>query len=98
MRVMKLFWLAAIAALLGSCGGGSDSDPVVNTPVLPPTILSDYNFEIGGIRAGTDMTVDVGGQFQVWIWGIPCAVPSACRSTARATSAFWTSSQMPVRR
>lgn len=67
MKVMKLFCLGAIAALLGSCGGGSDSDPVASTPDLPPTILSSYDFAIGGVQAGTDMTVDVGGQFQVGV-------------------------------
>lgn len=67
MKAMKLFWLVALASSLGSCDGGSDSEPVSGTPDVPPTILSSYNFEIGGVQAGTDMTVDVGGQFQVGV-------------------------------
>jgi hypothetical protein len=67
MKIMRLSWLVAIAALLGSCGGGGGDEPVANTPDPTPTILSTYNFEIGGVQAGTDMTVDVGGQFQVGV-------------------------------
>jgi hypothetical protein len=69
MKGMKLFYLALGAGLLISCGGGSGGggDAVVDIPDLPPTILSSYNFEIGGVQAGTDMTVDVGGQFQVGV-------------------------------
>jgi len=66
---MKLSWLLASAALLGGCGSGSGSDEESDfvVPVPPPTILSVYNFEIGGVQAGIDMTVDVGEQFQVGV-------------------------------
>ena len=65
MKGMKLFWLVLSAGLLGGCGGGGGDGVAVDTPDPPPTILSTYNFEIGGVQAGTDMTVDVGDQFQV---------------------------------
>ncbi|MDJ0698834.1 MAG: hypothetical protein QNJ07_03175 [Woeseiaceae bacterium] len=66
MKVMKLVWLMASAGLLVGCGGGSDdAAEVPDIPDPPPTILSNYDFEIGGVQPGTDMTVDVGGQFQV---------------------------------
>jgi hypothetical protein len=69
VKGMKLFWLVLSAGLLGGCGGGGGGEEavVVETPDLPPTILSTYNFEIGGVQAGTDMTIDVGGQFQVGV-------------------------------
>ena len=68
MKGMRLFWLVIGAGLLSGCGGGGGSDEVVaDIPDLPPTILSTYNFEIGGVQAGTDMTVDVGGQFRVGV-------------------------------
>lgn len=70
MKGMKLFWLVLSAGLLGGCGGGGGGgggDAVVEPTVPPPTILSTYNFEIGGVQAGTDMTVDVGGQFLVGV-------------------------------
>lgn len=68
MKSMKLFCLALGAGLLSSCGGGGGGgDGVVDIPDPPPTILSSYNFEIGSIQAGTDMTVDVGGQLQVGV-------------------------------
>lgn len=75
MNSIKLSWLLISIALLGGCGSGDSSnerviidarDPLPIADV-PPTILSKYNFEIGGVQAGTDMTVDVGGQFQVGI-------------------------------
>ncbi len=66
MKGMKLFWLVISAGLLGSCGGSDGGDgPVTGIPDPPPTILSTYNFEIGGVQAGTDMTVYVGNQLQV---------------------------------
>ena len=70
MKGMKLFCLALLAGLLSSCGGAGGLDlggPVVDIPDPPPTILSSYNFEIGGVQPGTDMTVDVGGQLQVGV-------------------------------
>lgn len=67
MNAMKLTWLLVSAGLLGACSSSSDEAPPVDTPDLPPTILSTYNFEIGGVQAGTDMTVDAGGQFQVGV-------------------------------
>ena len=69
MKIMNLIWLAASAGLLGGCGGGSGGDGQASndTPDPPPTILSAYSFEIGGVQAGTDMVVDVGGQFQVGV-------------------------------
>ena len=66
MKGMKLFWLVVSAGLLSGCGGSDGGgETVVDIPDLPPTILSIYNFEIGGVQAGTDMTVLVGGQLQV---------------------------------
>ena len=69
MKIMNLFWLAASAVLVSGCGGGGGNGggPDIDIPELPPTVLSAYNFEIGGVQAGMDMTVDVGGQFQVGI-------------------------------
>ncbi len=68
MKVMKLIWLMAGAGLLVGCGGGSDdAAEVPDIPDPPPTILSNYNLEIGGVQPGSDMTVDVGGQFQVGV-------------------------------
>lgn len=70
MKGMKPFWLVLSVGLLSSCGGsggGGDGDAVVDIPDLPPTILSSYNFEIGGVQPGTDMTVDVGGQLEVGV-------------------------------
>jgi hypothetical protein len=75
MNTIKLSWLLISIGLLVGCGsdGNSDEGVIIDaadpTPTadLPPTILSTYNFEIGGVQAGTDMTVDVGGQFQAEI-------------------------------
>jgi len=67
MKIMNLVWLAASAGLLGGCGGGGDGQASNDTPDPPTTILSAYSFEIGGVQAGTDMVVDVGGQFQVGV-------------------------------
>lgn len=69
MKVKNLFWLATSAALLVGCSSssGNGGGPDIDIPEPPPTILSAYNFEVGGVQAGTDMTVDVGGQFQVGI-------------------------------
>jgi hypothetical protein len=68
MKGMKLFWLVLSAGLLSSCGGSDGGgETVVDIPDPPPIILSTYNFEIGGVQAGTDMTVLVGGQLQVGV-------------------------------
>lgn len=69
MKVMNLVWLAASAGLLVACGNGDGGNGQDNngTPDPPPTILSAYSFEIGGVQAGMDMSVDVGGQFMVGI-------------------------------
>jgi hypothetical protein len=71
MKLMKIVWLAACAVLLGGCGGsngdGSDGQSSNGTTGPPLTILSAYNFEIGGVQEGTDMVVDVGGEFQVGV-------------------------------
>ena len=63
-----------LAFLLTGCSSGDVDEFVAPDPVdppptanPPPTILPIYNFEIGGVQGGTDMTVDVGGQFQVRI-------------------------------
>ncbi len=69
MKSMRLFWLVLSAGLLVGCSSGLDGigfdDPDIPDP--PPTILSSYNFEISGVQAGTDMTVDVGGDIQVGV-------------------------------
>ena len=67
MNGMRLSWLLVSFGLLGGCGSGSgnDEDPIDDVADPPPTILSTYNFEIGGVQPGIDMTVDVGSQFQV---------------------------------
>jgi hypothetical protein len=62
---VKPFLLLISVGLLGGCGSDSSSDE--DTADSPPEMLSTYNFEIGGLQAGTDMTVDVGGQFQIGI-------------------------------
>ena len=69
MNSIKLSWLLASVGLLFGCGSdsSSDEDTIVDTSEPSPTILSTYNFEIGGVQAGTDMVVDVGGQFEVGI-------------------------------
>lgn len=69
MKVKNLFWLATSAALLVGCSSssGNGGGPDIDIPEPAPTILSAYNFEVGGVQPGTDMTVDVGGQFQVGI-------------------------------
>ena len=69
----KILCLLGISALLVTgCGssGGDDAGMVVDTPdvspvIEPPIILSTYNFEIGGLGQGSDLFVDVGGQFEV---------------------------------
>jgi hypothetical protein len=69
----KILCLLGISALLVTgCGssGGDDAGMVVDTPddtpiIEPLTILSTYNFEIGGLGQGQDLFVDAGGQFEV---------------------------------
>ena len=69
-----------LAFLMVGCSSGdvdelvardaATSPPTADPPPaadVPPTILPTYNFEIGGVQAGPDMTVDIGGQFQVGI-------------------------------
>ena len=70
---MRRFFFILAFLLVGCSSGDVDefvapetADPPP-TAVPPPTILPIYNFEIGGVQAGTDMTVDVGGLFQVGI-------------------------------
>ena len=67
MKSIRLFWLLISVGLLGGCGGSSDEETIINTPDAAPTILSVYNFQLAGVQPGTDMTVDVGNQFQVRI-------------------------------
>ena len=71
MKVNKLVWLVTSAVLVGACGGGGDGgnggQDVIDPPQPPPTILSTYNFAIGGLQEGVDMAVNVGGQFDVGV-------------------------------
>ena len=71
MKANKLFWLVTSAALAGACGGGggggNGDGNGIDPPDPPPTILSTYSFEIGGLREGVDMAVDVGNQFEVGV-------------------------------
>lgn len=69
MNSIKVSWLLVSVGLLGGCGSDSSSDDetIVDTSEPPPTILSTYNFEIGGVQVGTDMVFDVGGQFEVGV-------------------------------
>jgi hypothetical protein len=64
---MRLFWLVLGAGVLSGCSSGSDEDAAFDAPDPPPTILSTYDFEIGSVQPGTDMRVDVGGQFEVGV-------------------------------
>ncbi len=69
MNGIKLSCLVVSAALLSGCGssGGGGGGNGVDPPDPPTTILTAYNFEIGGVQPGMDMNVDVGSQYEVGV-------------------------------